>query len=233
VPGRSGVLAVAGGFALAPVLASRSTCLKSGFGGHAGRALQPGDALPLRRSAAPDGPDLVAPSLPWPPPSWHSGPVRIVPGPQADAFTPEALHRLVTAPFTLTAECDRMGARLAGPALTHAGAYDIVSDGIVAGAIQVPGTGQPIVLLADRQTVGGYPKIATVVSADLRRFAALGPGDSVTFAIVTAAEATAARRAQEQAFQATAGALTPALAGPPDSERLLAANLISGVVRGD
>jgi UPF0271 protein len=175
----------------------------------------------------------VVPALPWPPLSWHSGPVRIVPGPQADAFTPEALQRLVTAPFTLTAECDRMGARLAGPALPHAGDYDIVSDGIVAGAIQVPGTGQPIVLLADRQTVGGYPKIATVISADLRRFATLGPGDSVTFAAVTAAGAAAARRAQEQAFQATVQALAPALAGPPDSERLLAANLISGVVRGD
>jgi allophanate hydrolase len=109
-------------------------------------------------------------------------------GPQLDAFTVEAIAALVGQPFEVTARRDRSGMRLRGPSLRHSGSPEILSDGMLPGAIQVPADGQPIVILADGPTTGGYPKIAHVVTADLDRLAQAAPGASVRFEAVTADE---------------------------------------------
>jgi biotin-dependent carboxylase-like uncharacterized protein len=224
IDGFSAVLAVAGGLAIAPVLGSRSTCLKSGFGGWLGRALIAGDVLPLNQDAAPDRPDLACPALPA-----GSGPIRVVAGPQDDHFTEAALAEFFATQWRVARDSDRMGTRLGGPKLIHRpGGADIVSDGIAAGSIQVPGSGQPIVLLADRQTVGGYPKIATVIGADLWRFAPLKAGDGLRFAAVTLEQAGQARAARQAELTALRRRIVP-VAGL-HTESLLAENLISGVV---
>ncbi|MGE3876832.1 MAG: hypothetical protein AB7F74_28070, partial [Parvibaculaceae bacterium] len=125
---------------------------------------------------------------------------------------------------------DRMGLRLEGPPLAHARGYNIVSDGIAPGSIQVPGSCQPIVLLADRQTTGGYPKIATVISADLAAFGRVMPGMTIRFQSVTVEEAQAARRAQEAEIGALSKRLRPVRPDGPDLDRLYDTNLVSGVV---
>jgi allophanate hydrolase subunit 2 len=124
-----------------------------------------------------------------------------------------------------------MGFRLDGPKVTPAGGHDIVSDGIATGAIQLPGDGRPIVLLRDRQTTGGYPKIATVISADIGRFAQLQQGSAVRFTIVSRAEAIAAARAAADRIDGFAAAMTVANA-ILDAELLLSLNLIDGVTAG-
>jgi antagonist of KipI len=109
---------------------------------------------------------------------------------------------LQSAPYTITEKSDRMGFRLSGPALTHARSADILSDATPLGALQVPASGQPILLMADRQTTGGYPKIATVITADIGLAGQLGPGDSISFVVCSAKEALAALIAQERAIMA-------------------------------
>ena len=224
--GAVGCLAVGGGFALAPVAESLATYARAGLGGLAGRALQAGDLLPLAGGA--DGRRELELARP---PAADEGPIRAVAGPQADYFTDEALAAFTEATWTVSSEADRMGLRLEGPALRHKGAADIISDGIATGCIQVPANGQPILLMVDRQTVGGYPKIATVASVDLPRVGRLKPGDRLRFAMVEVAEAQAARRAAERRLMALAADLVPAAPlGRIDAARLLDANLISGVV---
>lgn len=221
--GARAYLAASGGFAAEPVFGSVATHLRSGIGG---RALKAGDVLALA-GAAPDGPEL---SLGAPPPPHHPR-VRIVPGPQGDCFTADALATLTSGEYRMSARSDRMGARLEGPRLAHETGFNIISDGVAPGSIQVPGNGQPIVLLADRQTTGGYPKIATIISADLPAFGQLRPGDRVRFEAVTLAAAVAARRELLAWLDALPASLAPVRT--LDSERLLGANLISGVTGGD
>jgi 5-oxoprolinase (ATP-hydrolysing) subunit C len=133
--------------------------------------------------------------------------------------------------YTITANADRMGMRLSGPAIAHNDkGYNIVSDGIVTGSIQVPGSGEPLLLLADRQTTGGYPKIATVITADLPRLAQSGPGDQLRFERITRESAIAALRAQQSAIDAFKAGLKPQGTFALDSEQLLAARLIDGWV---
>ena len=111
--------------------------------------------------------------------------MRVVLGPQDDHFTPAGLRTLLESTYTVSHASDRMGMRLEGPTLEHsAKGYNIVSDGIAPGSIQVPGNGLPIVLLADRQTTGGYPKIATVISADLPALGRMTPGAKIAFEAV-------------------------------------------------
>ena len=223
------VLAFAGGIDVPRVMGARATDLKSGFGGHEGRALVAGDRLVIGEIAA-QGPCLELPSPPRP-----DGEVtlRAVPGPQADAFTDPTLDAFFSTPYRVSREADRMGLRLEGPALSFRGGADIVSDGIATGAVQVPGSGLPIVLLADHQTIGGYAKIATVISADLPRAGRLMPGAMLRFAAVSVAEAEAARRAAEAEIAAMIAALAPVREGARlDLEALHGANLISGVVSG-
>ena len=111
-------------------------------------------------------------------------PIRVVLGPQADYFTDGAMKTFLSSDYTVSPQADRMGYRLEGPALAHAKGYDIVSDGIVTGAIQVPGSGRPIVLMVDNQTTGGYPKIATVISADIPVVGRRKPGRTIRFVAV-------------------------------------------------
>ncbi|WP_371344999.1 biotin-dependent carboxyltransferase family protein [Ancylobacter sp. IITR112] len=223
------VLAVAGGIDVPPVLGSRSTDLKGGFGGHEGRALMAGDRLNVNIPNA-LGPCLALPSL-----AGAAGEVtlRAVPGPQADAFTEAALATFFSAPYRVSREADRMGLRLEGPALGFRGGADIVSDGIVTGAVQVPGSGLPILLLADHQTIGGYAKIATVISADLPLAGRLVPGSTLRFQAVNVVQAEEARRAAEAELQRLLATLAPVReSGRIDIAALYDANLISGVTSG-
>src|SRR5207237_2065065 len=109
--------------------------------------------------------------------------IRVLAGPQQDYFSPDAQDVLQSAPYTISNTSDRMGFRLDGPRLTHSRGADIISDATPVGALQVPASGQPILLMADRQTSGGYPKIATVISADISVAGQLGPGDQIVFAV--------------------------------------------------
>jgi allophanate hydrolase subunit 2 len=158
----------------------------------------------------------------------------VVLGPQAEHFTAVALERLLGSEFRISKDADRMGARLEGAKLEHRQGYDIASDGIATGAIQVPGSGQAILLLADHQTTGGYPKIATVISADLPVVGRRRPGDAVRFAAIEVAEAENLRRAQERELEALMASFAPAGSGSGlDAARLYSVNLISGAVAGD
>ncbi|HOU15821.1 MAG TPA: biotin-dependent carboxyltransferase family protein [Anaerolineae bacterium] len=189
--GARAYLAISGGIALPPFLGSQATYLPGGFGGLDGRALRAGDRLPLGAAAVRDLAQRAG--RVWPverrPPYTSQPTLRVILGPQDDYFTAEGLATFLTGAYQLTPEADRMGARLRGPSITHRGPTGIVSDGVVAGSIQVPPDGQPIVMLADHQTTGGYPKIATVIRADLPLLAQCLPGDCVRFVAVNLAEA--------------------------------------------
>lgn len=220
-----GYLAVEGGFDIAPVLGSQSTFVRGGLGGLEGRALRAVDVLPLKQAAADARLEHVLPSLDLTPPSRF----RVVLGPQDDYFSDRGKRTLLESTYTVSPASDRMGMRLAGPEIEHAGSYNIVSDGIAPGSIQVPGNGLPIVLLADRQTTGGYPKIATVISADLPALGRLTPGARVAFEAVTVAAAEAAHRRFCADLEATAGRIVPVRAAI-DEAKLREANLVSGMI---
>lgn len=220
-------LAVEGGFAVPPFMNSHSTYTRAGLGGFAGRKLAAGDTLPLARSEVAPRSELAAPA----PLPYGEGPVKVVWGPQQDFFTDDARATFLAGDYVVSKEADRMGLRLDGPRLAHSKGADIVSDAIATGCIQVPGAGTPIVLLADHQTIGGYPKIATVASVDLPRLGQLTPGSKLRFAAVTVAEAEKLRRDQEAAFARLVASLAPAR--PPggiDLEALGTANLIDGMI---
>jgi biotin-dependent carboxylase-like uncharacterized protein len=219
-------LAVEGGFDVGPVLGSQSTLARSGIGGFKGRALREGDLLALKQEVAAERGEMMLPSFDLA----LRGRVRIVLGPQDDHFTQAGLQTLLENAFIVSSASDRMGMRLQGPPLEHSSkGYNIVSDGIALGSVQVPGNGLPIILLADRQTTGGYPKIATVISADIPALGRLTPGASIAFEAVdvVAAEAEARRLASE--IDAMAARIIP-VRHEADLARLLAENLVSGVV---
>ena len=221
-----GYLAVGGGLLTPPVLGSRSSYARAGLG----VSVVAGGLLPCASFAGDPQHALVAAPLRHP-----DGPIRVIPGPQADHFTPAALAAFYAQPWTLSPARDRMGLRLAGPRLVHVpGGADIVSDGVTPGAIQVPADGQPIVLLADCQTVGGYPKIATVIRADLPRLVHLPPGATLRFEAVDATRAADARAAQARLLAGWRTTLRPAARhGDIPTETLLAANLAGAALRGD
>ncbi|MDP9370565.1 MAG: 5-oxoprolinase subunit PxpB [Chloroflexota bacterium] len=182
-------LCVAGGIDVPPVLGSRSADLTGRFGGVEGRPLQAGDALPLGRPAT-RADDLIRRRLATVPPAHQSSvALRCTLGPQEDRFNREGMEAFLRAGFTASTKADRMGVRLTGPMVELSRGADMLSEGIAPGAVQVPGDGQPIALLTPRHTVGGYPKIATVIGPDLDKLAQVRPGDTVTFAAVDAAVA--------------------------------------------
>jgi len=229
VAGGCAYLALGGGVLVPPVLGSRATYVRAGLGGLHGGPLRAGDRLPCARAATPHGRERQAPR-PW---TGGDGPIRVLPGPQADHFDDAALAAFLDSAWQATPAQDRMGLRLAGPVLAHRSAAqaDIVSDGVAPGAVQVPASGQPIVLLADGQTVGGYPKIATVIAADLPRLAQAAPGSWLRFQAVDAAAAHAALAALRARWADWAAALQDlAPSGLPDEAALYASNLISGMV---
>lgn len=218
-----GYLAVQGGFDLPAVLGSRSTYARAGFGGIEGRAIEAGDFLKVGVGAPP-----ISLRLPQPP-RLADGPLRLIAGPQRDYFTDAAWATFIDAEFSVSREADRMGLRLDGPRLTHTRSSDIISDAVTPGAIQVPGDGRPIVLLADCQTVGGYPKIATVIAADLPRLGHALPGQTLRFVEVSLEQALAARREAAAILAECIASMVPERAGF-DLDALYAANLIDGVI---
>jgi 5-oxoprolinase (ATP-hydrolysing) subunit C len=226
---RAGVayLALSGACQVPRQLGSRSTYVRARLGGVQGRPLAAGDEL---AAGAPRGD-------PWM--EWRAaagfehehGPIRVILGPQDDAFEPAALHTLLNTPYRVGRESDRMGMRLEGARLAHKAGADITSDGVVPGSIQVPGDGAPIVLLADAQTVGGYAKIATVIRADLPRLAHARPGSELRFEAVNRAQAIAARQRQAQALAQWIESIRPYR--PPgvlDLDALSELNLVSGMI---
>ena len=209
-------LAISGGIDVPPILGSRSTDLRGNFGGFNGRALRDGDAIPLvngGRSSSDAGLAGARPSSlsggrisKWSAPAtWtathRDAPIlRIVKGADWDRFTPDAQQALVTTAFTIAPDSDRMGARLAGPELQRVAAGDLLSEPVAPGTLQVPPNGQPILLLGDCQTIGGYPKIARVITVDLPIAAQLWPGDHVRFTEMSIGDARELLREREKDF---------------------------------
>ena len=220
-------LAVEGGFDLPASFGSLSTYARGGFGGFEGRPLREGDQLPLVNDEVPVRPELVLPDTSC---VDTKDPIRVVLGPQEDYFTADGIRTFLESEFTISPNADRMGLRLDGPTLEHSIGCNIVSDGIATRAIQVPGTGKPVVLLADHQTTGGYPKIATVISTDLPRLGRMRPGRKLGFSAVSVADAEQIRRTQEQQIRERLDLLVPVDdAREPNTATLLSFNLISGV----
>jgi len=215
-------VAVGGRLDVAPVLGSRATHARSGLGS---KPLAAGDAPPIADAAAPP-PEPLALIAPWLAPD--DAPIRLLLGPQADYFAHDEIERFLNARWRIGARSDRMAYRLEGPAIRHARGHDIVSDGVAMGAIQIPGDGAPLALMADRQPTGGYPKIATVIGADLGRLAQRRPGDGLSFRAVSWDEAVAARRDYFAAIEA--GAICAPCPAHVTTESLLAENLVGGVV---
>ena len=193
-------IAFAGGLDIPEVMGSRSTYMKAKIGGVEGRKLAKDDVIGFR---APKTqlknmkdrnlyPEFV-------PRSVYT--VRVVMGPQDDAFTEAGVRTFLSETYTVTPEFDRMGCRLEGAVIEHKESGDIISDGIAFGAIQVPSAGKPIIMLADRQTTGGYTKIANVITADFRLIGQLKAGDKVRFEKVSIAHAQDALLTQRAALR--------------------------------
>lgn len=204
---RAGVrayLALAGGIDVPPVLGSGSTCLTGRFGGFAGRPLSAGDVITSRRRGA----ETARGERRWlggPQPASEAcrRPIRVLPGPHLDKLLGRAFERLVAAQYVVSGRGNRQGIVLDGPTLAlKQDAGSMLSQPLVWGAIQVPPDGRPICLLADHQTVGGYPVVAVVISADLPALGQLGPADPVRFSAVEIEQAELALQEQEQAWQA-------------------------------
>lgn len=246
------ILAIAGGIDVPDVLGSRSTFTKAGMGGLNGRPLAAGDLLPLCADDSGDAPDL---GLEYPFELAPPRRFRVVLGPQAEAFSDKAIETFLSADWAISRNADRMGLRLEHlaeerthsldrnmrqinepdrPILDHVNGYNITSDGIVAGAIQVPGTGQPIVLLADRQTSGGYPKIATVISTDLPALGRAGPTAILKFEAVAPADAVHIARQRRRVIDAIVESIAPYRPiGEIDIDALYTNNLISPSIEGN
>ena len=192
-------LAVQGGFDVPATLGSRSTHLVSRMGPFGGRALRAGDVLPVasRRSEGSAGATGSIQPLDLPE---GGAPLRVVPAVHRRRFTDDSWELLVRSRFTVSTQSNRMGYRLDGPAIAHVGAADILSEAMPIGAIQVPASGQPILLMAERQTTGGYATIANVITADLPIAGQLAPGDWIAFKPVTHAEAITALRERAAAL---------------------------------
>jgi allophanate hydrolase len=197
-------LAIEGGPDVAKVLGSASTYVRGRIGGLSGRRLLRGDAIPLKLARVAARPECA---LARPLDLGLDQPIRVVLGPQADYFTDEAVRTFLASEYTVSPQSDRMGFRLEGPQLAHAKGYNIVSDGIVTGSVQVPGSGKPIVLMVDNQTTGGYPKIATVISADVPVVGRRRPGRTIRFTAVEVGAAARLRKAQEEEIERGCGAI--------------------------
>jgi biotin-dependent carboxylase-like uncharacterized protein len=194
-----GYIAIAGGIDVPLVLGSRSTDLRAGFGGWQGRTLKAGDRLPIGESHA--GPQPGAWKVGWPfAEKADTLEIRFLKGLQADWFSRKSRDAFQHAIYQISPHSDRMGARLEGPELERERLEEMVSHPVVAGSVQVPPDGRPIVLLVDRQTIGGYPQVGHVISADLPKLARSWPGMRLRFREVTLDEARVAWRDLERNF---------------------------------
>ncbi|WP_018924957.1 biotin-dependent carboxyltransferase family protein [Salsuginibacillus kocurii] len=204
VSGVRAYIAVAGGFDARVDLGSCSTFTKASLGGLEGRAFKKEDQLAAstlewderfwtRRRKRPD-PAVYARV-------YHDGPLRAIAGPEWDAFTDEAQRAFCGEEFTISDQADRMGYRLKGPKLEQAASADILSDAVAFGTIQVAADGQPMVLMADRQTTGGYTRIGSIIRADWPRLAQMAPGEKIRFELVTVNEAHQAYTSSRKHFE--------------------------------
>ncbi|WP_205949928.1 5-oxoprolinase subunit PxpC [Pantoea stewartii] len=191
IHGMRSYLAVHGGFAIPPVLGSCSTDIKAGFGGFEGRTLQDGDVIPLGKPQQHFTSKKGVRQLLW------GNRIRALPGPEYHEFSEASQQAFWRAAWKLNPQSNRMGYRLQGPALQRDVPRELLSHGLVPGVIQVPGNGQPIVLLADAQTTGGYPRIACVIECDLYHLAQIRLGEPIHFMPCTPEEALAATRQQQ------------------------------------
>ncbi|MCG6207173.1 biotin-dependent carboxyltransferase family protein [Rhodopseudomonas sp. HC1] len=215
-------LAIAGGVTGEPMFGSLAVNARAGLGSPYPRPLQPGDVIPAQTAVAGDERRLDLPKR-------ADDPIRVVLGPQDDEFG-DAVATFLGSEWKVSAISDRMGYRLEGPPVRHLHGHNIVSDGTVDGSIQVPGNGQPIVLMSDRGTSGGYPKIATVITADLGRMAQRQPGQLFRFAAVSMDEAQSAYRAMAQQIRALPDRLQDARYATLDLDALATANVAGAAV---
>lgn len=177
-------LAIEGGIEGEAMFGSLAVNARAGLGSPYPRPLQAGDVLPAKPASGTAEQRLELPLA-------SKGPIRVVMGPQDDEFADDAKALFLGSEWKISPTSDRMGYRLEGPGIRHLHGHNIVSDGTVDGSIQVPGNGAPIVLMPDRGTTGGYPKIATVITADLGRLAQTPAGTGFRFQAVSMAEAQA------------------------------------------
>lgn len=202
-----GYLAIAGNSLAVPeVMGSRSTNLKCAIGGWKGGKLTTGDYLPFATKNVEFLPNLASHMIDYDSDfyQWDADEItlRVVPGPQDDMFTEEGQHTFYSETYHTTPQCDRMGFRLDGPAIDTVDGSDIISDGIAFGAVQVPNHGRPIIMLADRQTTGGYAKIGTVATADIPKLVQCAPGRAIRFERVSVQEAQDLYRAEARKVKA-------------------------------
>lgn len=226
-PARGGVytyLAIEGGIAGKPVYGSLSVHARAGLGSPIPRPLAAGDELPV--GTAVDAPGERRLDLP----PVDRVPIRVVLGPQDDYFAPDQIGAFLDAEWRVAHASDRMGYRLEGPPIAASRGHNIVSDGIANGQIQIPGSAQPLVLLADRGTTGGYPKIACIVTADLGRFAQTPPGAKLRFAAVDIEAARALALDWRAALDGMAARVRHDTGSGPSNDALLAANLAGSAV---
>ncbi|MCA0970488.1 biotin-dependent carboxyltransferase family protein [Halobacillus litoralis] len=196
IEGARAYISVAGGYDVPVVMGSKSTYLKAGMGGFEGRSLEKGDVLSKVGNASGVKGRAIRPDET--PTYEREMDIRVVPGPHLDAFSEEALRTFLSSTYEVTPQSDRMGYRLKGPKLEHRSSADIVSEAIPLGGIQVPANGQPILLMADRQTTGGYTRIATVISSDIPYLAQAMPGCKLRFREVTVEEAQEVYREKDR-----------------------------------
>ncbi|MDO4938585.1 MAG: biotin-dependent carboxyltransferase family protein [Lachnospiraceae bacterium] len=181
-------IAFAGGLDIEETMGSRSTYIKAGLGGHHGRNLQDGDEVAFRKEGA--CPKNIEIREMDPPIDWTGNyTVRVVLGPEEDRFTDAGIGTFLSSEYKVTNSFDRMGVRLEGDVIEHVNDANVISNGIPFGAIQVPDSGQPIIMLSDRQTVGGYTKIATIINVDMPMIAQCKAGDKVHFKSINIYEA--------------------------------------------
>lgn len=189
-------LAIAGGIQVREIMGSKSTYIRGGIGGLEGRPLTQGDLLrigPHRRRISLC--KLKEELIPHYGREWKT---RVIMGPQDDSFSKKGIETFISSEYTVTPQSDRMGYRLEGPVIEHRGGADIISDATYLGSVQIPGQGLPVILFADRQTTGGYPKIATAISVDVYDLGQAKPGDRIRFYPISVAEAHKIRRNYER-----------------------------------
>ena len=222
-----GYLAFAGGIVTPPVMGSRAAHLTAGLG----RMLAAGDSLPLGTDPAPDTPPRRLDSAD----RCSGGLIRLMPGPQTDLFDGATLARFLSTSFRRDPRGNRQGVRLDhdGAPFGVASGLSITSDLIVAGDVQLTGDGVPYVLLAECQTIGGYPRIGTVIPADLARVAQTAPGTMLQFTLLDIVQADATAQLDADLLRTLRQACQPLIRDPHDIADLLGYQLVSGVTAGD
>ena len=225
--GSYGYLSFAGGITQPPVMGSRSTHLTAGIG----RALRQGDTLPIGHDPRP----LTGPMCLPRDDRFCGGVIRVMPGPQTDFFDAATLVRFQETSFTRSPRANRQGVRLDqdGSGFTMTDGHNIPSDAIVSGDVQMTGDGIPYVLLSECQTIGGYPRIATVIPADLPKLAQAAVGAKLQFQWLTVAQADATAISDTAVLRALVQSCTPVVRDPHDIADLLSYQLISGVTAGN